>query len=159
MLAVRYEDKELILPAGDSLHLSSVLLPVLVGAALASDALYWFTGLVLYVRASEGLLAVGLASGLLAAGEWLIRYIAVASSGIRPSRATWTHVTGKLLALLLTASNLIYRLIESAPSSVVPTGIVLTAIVLSLLIATAYLGKALALAPLPEETWDDGDLF
>jgi len=159
MLALRYENKDLILPAGESLHLSSVLLPVLVSAALASDALYWITGLALYVRASEGLLAAGLASGLLAAGEWLIRYIAVASSGIRPSRATWTHVTGKLLALLLTASNLIYRFIESAPNAVVPAGIVLTAIVLSLLVATAYLGKALASAPLPEEAWDDGDLF
>ena len=51
------------------------------------------------------------------------------------------HVTGNLLALLLSASNLVHRLNEDATSAVVPAGITLTAIVVCLLIVTAYLGR------------------
>ena len=155
MSTVPYQDDDLNVPAGDSFHISLMLFPALLVTVLASDVLYWVAGASFYARASEWALAAGLASGVFSAAEWLIRYIAAGS--IRPSRACWIHVTGKLLAMLLTAANLIYRLNDDAPRAIVPTGIALTAIVLGLLIATAYLGRAFA-SEAPAEGCDDWDL-
>ena len=152
----QFQDEDLIALSGDSLYLSPALLPALLGAVLVSDALFWFTGVALYARASEWLLAAGLASGVLAAADWLIRYIA--TGHIRPSRACKIHLTGKLLALLLTGSNLIYRLNEDTSVAVVPIGIALTAIIVGLMAATVYLGKAFA-SEVPAEAFDDGDLL
>ncbi len=157
MSAIRCEDEDLTLHARDSLYFSLVPLPaVLLGAALVSDVLYWLTAAAIYARASEWLLAAGLSSGALAAAEGLIRY--VAAGGVRPSRACWMHVTGNLLALLFSASNLVYRLNQDATSAVVPAGITLTAIVVCLLIVTAYLGRG-PVSDAPFDEADDWDLI
>jgi uncharacterized membrane protein len=157
MSAVRREDEDLTLHAWDSLYISLVPLPaVLLGAALVSDVLYWVTAAAICARASEWLLAAGLSSGALAAAEGLIRY--VAAGGVQPSRACWMHVTGNLLALLLSASNLVYRLNEDATNAVVPAGITLTAIVVCLLFVTAYQGRGLV-SYAPNDEADDWDLI
>lgn len=156
MSAVPHEDEELSMRALDSLYISLVPLPTaLLGAALAGDLLFLVTGLDLYAHASEWLLAAGLATGALSAAEGVIRYVAAGS--VRPSRACWMHVIGNVLSLLLTATNLIYRLNQDAAHAVLPAGITLTAIVVGLLIATASLGRGFA-SDRPEEG-DDWDLL
>lgn len=157
MSAVRYEDEDRTVHAWDSLYISLVPLPAaLLGAALVGDVLYWATAAAGYARASEWLLAAGLGTGVLAAAEGLVRYIAAGS--VRPPRACWMHVIGNLLALLLSASNLIYRLNEDATNAVVPAGITLTAIVVCLLIVTACLGRGLVSDAATDEA-DDWDLL
>src|SRR6202035_5569581 len=95
----------------DSLYFALVPLPAaFMSATLVSDILYWITARALWAHASEWLLGAGLASGAFAAADGLIRY--VASGGIRPSRVCWMHVVGNMLALLLSLSNLVYRLNE-----------------------------------------------
>jgi uncharacterized membrane protein len=157
MSTLGYEDEEPATRALDSLYISLVPLPAaLLGAALACDLLFWITGHVLCARASEWLLAAGLASGALSAAEGVIRYVAAGTT--RPSRACWVHVIGNVLSLLLTATNLIYRLNEDAVRAVLPTGITLTAIVVGLLIATASLGRGFV-ADRPDPQGDEWDLL
>jgi len=127
----------------DSLYFALVPLPAaFMSATLVSDILYWITAHALWAHASEWLLGAGLASGAFAAADGLIRY--VASGGIRPSRVCWMHVVGNMLALLLTLSNLVYRLNEDTGHAVVPAGIGLTAIVACLVFFTAQLGSEYA---------------
>jgi uncharacterized membrane protein len=124
----------------DSLYISLVQLPcAFLIATLISDILYWVTAGAVWSRASEWLLGAGLATGAFAAADSLIRY--VASGRIRPSRICWIHVVGNMLALLLSLSNLVYRLNEDPGHAVVPAGIALTAIVVGLLLFTARLGR------------------
>jgi uncharacterized membrane protein len=157
MSVIRYEDEEPTMRALDSLYISLVPLPAaLLGAALAGDLLFWITGHALYARASEWLLAAGLASGALSAAEGVVRYAAAGS--VRPSRACWIHVIGNVLSLLLTATNLIYRLNEDAARAVLPAGITMTAIVVGLLIATASLGRGFVPDP-PDPRGDEWDLL
>ena len=159
MTAIRFEEKDqgLTAKSWDSLYVSLFSLPaVLLGATLISDVLYWLTAALIWARASEWLLGAGLASGLMAAAIGLIQY--VKAGEVRPSKARWIHVVGNVLALLLTASNLIYRLNEDAASAVVPAGITLTAIVVCLLLATAYLARGLA-PDVPETDADRWDLI
>jgi uncharacterized membrane protein len=140
----------------DSLYFSLVPLPVtFLIATLISDTLYWATAGTLWSRLSEWLLGAGLATGAFAAADGLIRY--VASGRIRPSRICWIHVVGNMLALLLSLSNLVYRLNEDPGHAVVPAGIGLTAIVVCLLLFTARLGRDYAGESLNDA--DDRDLL
>ena len=65
MSAVRHDDGEDAAPlTWDLLYISLVPLPAaLLGAALLSDALYWFTAAAVCARASEWLLGAGLGTG------------------------------------------------------------------------------------------------
>jgi len=127
----------------DSLYVSLVPLPAaLMIATLASDGLYWATRSALWSHLSEWLLGAGLASGAIAAADGLIRY--VAAGLIRPSRICWMHVVGNVLALLLSLSNLVYRLNADRASAIVPAGIALSAIAVCLLVFTARLGRDVA---------------
>ena len=136
----------------DSLYILLVSLPAtLLGAALACDGLYWLTAAPICSQASEWLLGAGLATGVVAAADGLIRYVRMGQ--LRPSKTCWVHVVGNLLALLLSTSNLIYRLNEVPSRAVVPFGITLTATAVCVLIAVAYLGKELP----PDLADDDGD--
>ncbi|HEY4037218.1 MAG TPA: DUF2231 domain-containing protein [Burkholderiaceae bacterium] len=124
----------------DSLYISLVPLPAtFLIATLISDTLYWTTATPLWSHLSEWLLGAGLATGAFAAADGLIRY--VASDRIRPTRICWIHVVGNMLALLLSLSNLVYRLNEEPGRAVVPAGIGLTTIVVCLLLFTARLGR------------------
>jgi uncharacterized membrane protein len=157
MSAVSREDKDLVAHIGDSLHISLVPLPAaLLGAALVSDGLYWFTAAAVCARTSEWLLGAGLAIGSMAAVDWLIRYVSV--RGIRASRARRRHVAGTLLALLLSVANLVYRLSADPGGAVLPVGIALSLIVVCLLLWTAALGRRLAPRVLRGQA-NDGDLL
>jgi uncharacterized membrane protein len=143
--------------AWDSLYISLVSLPsTLMLAVLASDALYWASASALWSQASRWLLGAGLATGVIAAADGLVRYIS--AGGIRPSKACWMHVAGNVLALLLSLSNLVYRLNENGVRAVIPTGISLTAIVVCLLFMTAHLGHETAIDARDGEL-DDVELF
>jgi uncharacterized membrane protein len=159
MSAVSREHEDLAAYVRDSLYISLVPLPAaLLGAALLGDILYWVTADALYARGSDWLLAIGLSTGVLAAGDGLIRYVVAGSAG--PTRTCWMHVIGNLFALLLSASNLVYRLNEDATNSVLPAGITLSAVVVCLLIATAYLGRGfVSNVPIDEADDDDWDLL
>jgi uncharacterized membrane protein len=136
----------------DSLYVSLIPLPAaFMLATLISDGVYWLTAGPFWSRASEWLLGAGLATGAIAAAQALILYVSLGR--LRPSRTCWTHVVGHLLALLLSLSNLVYRLNEDVGRAVVPAGISLTAIAAFLLLFTARLGRG----PAPRAPWDDGD--
>ena len=68
------------------------------------------------------------------------------------------HVVGNMLALLLSLSNLVYRLNEDRGQAVLPAGISLTAIVVCLLLFTARLGRDIARND-PAADLDDPDLI
>jgi uncharacterized membrane protein len=137
----------------DSLYISLVPLPtVLLIAVLGSDVLYWSTAAAFFSRASEWLLGAALATGVIAAGDGLIRYVSIGC--IRPSRACRVHVSGDLMTLLLSLWNLIYRLNEDGGRGVVPTGISLTFIALCLLFATARLDHGIAIDAQGDDTDD-----
>jgi uncharacterized membrane protein len=137
----------------DSLYISLVPLPTaLLIAVLVSDALFWATAGSLFSQASEWLLGAGLATAVIAAGDGLIRYVSMGC--VRLSKACWVQVVGDLLALLLSLSNLIYRLNEDSGRGVVPTGISLTFIALCLLFATARLDHGIAVDPQEDDTDD-----
>ena len=139
----------------DSLYISLIPLPAaFMLATLASDILFCATGLALWSHASEWLIGAALASGAVAATDGLIRY--VASGCIRPSRISWVHVVGNLLALLLSLSNLVYRLNEDPVRAVAPAGIGLSAIATLLLIASARLERG-APAVEPGDEADDAE--
>ncbi|HEX4585890.1 MAG TPA: DUF2231 domain-containing protein [Burkholderiaceae bacterium] len=128
----------------DSLYVSLVPLPAaFIVATLVSDVLYCAVGGAFWSLTSEWLLGAGLATGAFAAADGLIRYIA--SGGIQPSRICWTHVTGNVLASVLSLSNLVYRLNEERDHAVVPAGIALTAIAVCLLLLTAQLNRDMAM--------------
>jgi len=152
MLMTRTEDEDLNVPVWESLRIKLIPLPAaLLGAALLSDGLYCFTGDAVCARASEWLLGAGLATGAIAGVNGLIRYLSVRA--FRPSARYWMHVVGSVLALLVAASNLIYRLSQGPTGAVFPAGITLTAIVMCLLLVAAYLGRAFA----PRVPTDDDD--
>lgn len=141
----------------DSLYISLVPLPAaFLIATLISDTLYWATASSAWSRLSEWLLGAGLATGAFAAADGLIRYIA--SGRIRPSRICWIHVVGNMLALLLSLSNLVYRLNEDPGHALVPAGISLTAIVVCLLLFTARLGRDLSAGESADDV-EDHDLM
>jgi uncharacterized membrane protein len=134
----------------DSLYVSLVPLPAaFLIATLVSDMLFWTTGNATWSNVSEWLLGAGLATGAFAAADGLIRYIA--SGCIRPSRICWIHVVGNMLALLLSLSNLVYRLNEDRGHAVVPAGIGLTTIVVCLLLFTARLGRGVPVSESPDD--------
>ena len=141
----------------DSLYFSLISLPAAcMLATLVSDLLYWGTARALWLQASEWLLGASLATGAFAATDSLIRY--VGAGWIRPSRICWMHVVGNMLALLLSLSNLIYRLNEEPGQAVVPAGISLTAIAVCLLLLTARLGRETA-AEVTADDLEDADLI
>jgi len=139
----------------DSLYVSLIPMPAaFMLATLISDALYWLTAAPFWSHASEWLLGAGLATGAIAAAQALVLYVSLGR--LRPSRTCWMHVVGHLLALLLSLSNLVYRLNEDVGRAVVPAGISLTAIAVFLLLFTARLGRDPA-PPAPPGPWEDGD--
>jgi uncharacterized membrane protein len=134
----------------DALYISMVPLPTaLLGATLVSDAIFWIDGAPIWARISQWLLAGGLASGLFAAVDALLRYISL--GGIRSARVGWANVAGNLLALLLTLSNLVYRWVDDRGSAVVPAGVALSGVVVCLLLAAAWLDRGI-----PIERFLDG---
>ena len=141
----------------DSLYVSLVPLPAAFFiATLVSDLLYWRTTGAFWWAASEWMLGAGLATGAYAAADGLTRY--VLGGAIRPSRTCWIHVVGNLLALLLSLSNLVYRLYADS-HTVVPAGMGLTATVVCLLIFTARLGRDVAVQSRAHDLDDDDDSF
>ena len=142
----------------DVLYISLVPLPAsFLLATLVSDCAYWATANAFWSHLSEWLLGGGLASGAIAAAEGLIRYLS--GGGIRPSRTCWLHVSGNLLALLLSLSNLVYRINEDGGRAVVPAGLSLTAIVVGLLFLTAHLGRDVPPAHAEDQADDDLEIF
>lgn len=142
----------------DVLYISLVPLPAsFLLATLFSDCAYWATADAFWAHLSEWLLGGGLATGAIAAADGLIRYLS--AGGIRPSRTCWLHVSGNLLALLLSLSNLVYRINEDSGLAVVPAGISLTAIVVGLLFFTAHLGRDVPVANAEDESDDGLEIF
>ena len=136
----------------DALHVPLMPLPAAFTlAALVSDVLYWLTAVTFWSRASEWLLGAGLATGAIAAAQALILYVSLGR--LRPSKTSWLNLMVNLSALLLSLSNLVFRLNEEVGRAVGPAGICLTAIALFLLLLPAGLGRDTA----PEMPWDDGD--
>jgi len=148
----------------DSLYISMIPLPTaLLCGALLGDALFWLTAAGAWARVSEWLLIGGLASGLVAAADGLLRYVSLGC--VRSSRIGWVHVCGNILALLLTTSNLVYRWVDDSEHAVLPAGIALSAAVVCVLLATAWIGRGMydgipeEEVPGDEEDPEDWDSF
>jgi uncharacterized membrane protein len=153
MLITRYKDEDLNFHLFDSLSISLVPMPAaLLGAALISDGLYWYTAAAFWASASEWLLGAGFGAGAIAAADGLHRYLKVGP--VRPPSRYWMHVIGSVLALLLSAANLCYRLVERSTGSVFPAGITLTAVVMCVLTVAAYLGRAFVPRVAVDDDWD-----
>ena len=136
----------------DALHGSLIPLPAaFMLATLVSDALYWLTAVTFWPRASEWLLGAALATGAIAAAQALILYVSLGR--LRPSKTIWLNVMANLSALLLSMSNLVFRLIEEAGRAATPAGIFLTAAALFLLLLPVRLGRDAA----ANVQWDDGE--
>lgn len=127
----------------DLLYVSLNPLPAgLLAAALATDLMSWLGAMPILAFVSEWLLAATLGTGAFAAVEGLVLYVSVGR--IRPSKVALVHAAGYGLALLLSLSNLIYRLIEGAVAGVAPAGVGLTVASLLLLLAAGRLGRGIA---------------
>jgi len=139
--------------ARDASYVSLVpLSTALLFVALVSDCVYWSNGRAIFFQASEWLLGIWLATGLVGAADALIHYIG--AGFVRLSRSCWSHVAGTALTLLLSLSNLAYRLIEGGGHVLAPVGIGLTGTVLCVIFAAAGLDRRAA-ADAPEEDIDD----
>ncbi len=158
MSAVQYEARveRSTEPVWRSLYIWLISLPnALLGAVLITDSSYWVTSLAIAARASEGLLGAALATGVLALADELIR-----SVGLRHRMPAdwWVRMIGRLLALMLSALNLMCRLSAGAASAVVPTGISLTVLSICLLLVRSCWDQRLAPSR-PADDTDDEDLF
>ena len=127
--------------AGHPLHPLLVTLPIgfLVGALL-SDLGFFGTSDPFWVRASEWLIGAGLGTGALAAIAGLIDF--AASERIRSLSIVWYHLIGNVIALVLSAISLYFRLSSEAPV-VSGTQLLLSILVVVIFAVTGWLGGEL----------------
>jgi uncharacterized membrane protein len=127
--------------AGHPIHAMLVPFPFgfLVGALL-SDLAYWWLRDPFWARASFWLIAAGVVGGLLAALFGLTDFLT-----IRRARhmAGWVHMTGNLLAVLLSLASLVIRL-GNREAAVLPLGLGLSLVVGVILLITGWMGGELA---------------
>ena len=107
--------------------------------ALVTDIVYTQTANVLWVNFSAWLLAVGLASGVLAA---LVGVIDLATNRRLPGqRQAWPVALGGLVVLALAfLNNLVHS--RDGWSAVMPEGLPLSALTVVVIVATAWLAAA-----------------
>ena len=124
--------------AGHPIHPMLVPFPIafLVGTLL-SDIAFWQLGDPFWARASVYLLAAALVTAALAALAGLADFFGDAR--IRALGHAWQHMIGNVVAVLLSALNLLIRL-GDAEAAVVPLGLLLSAAVGLLLLFTGWRG-------------------
>jgi uncharacterized membrane protein len=124
--------------AGHPLHPMVVPFPIafLVGT-LATDIAYNATGDAFWARASYWLLAAAIVMAALAAMLGLVDFLS--SERIRAIRASWLHMIGNVVAVLLTLANFWMRY-SGGDTSVYPNALWLSAAVVLLLLFNGWQG-------------------
>lgn len=103
--------------------------------ALLTDIAYAQTANMMWTDFSAWLLAVGMASGVIAAIAGLVSWRSSRRSG--GSRSVWIIALGSLLTLIIAfINNLVHS--RDAWTSVVPTGLMLSVATVIVLLATAW---------------------
>ena len=123
---------------GHPIHPMLIPFPIafLVGT-LISDILFWQTGDPFWARASMYLLVAALVTAALAAVTGLTDFLGDAR--IRAIGHAWQHMIGNVVAVVLSAVNLLIRL-GDPQAAVLPLGLALSAVVVLLLLFTGWRG-------------------
>lgn len=127
--------------AGHPIHPMLVPFPIVCFAgALATDIAYAATADMTWSNFSAWLLAIGMATGVLAALAGLVDFLS--NRLVRAQRPAWPHLLGNVVVLgLALANNFVHS--RDAWTSVVPTGLILSALTVALMLVTGWLGASL----------------
>jgi uncharacterized membrane protein len=107
--------------------------------ALVTDLVYWHMPDVLWERFSIWLIS----AGLVVAGLATLAYVLHLAVGRQIDRPTWPGVIGYALAVALSLVNAFVHS-RDGYTAVVPTGLLLSALVFVVLLATAWIDRAMA---------------
>ena len=124
--------------AGHPIHPMLIPFPVaFFVSVLVTDIVFLNTGYPIWAMASTWLLAAGLFMAALAALAGFIDFFG--SRAIRALRPAWQHMIGNVIAVLLSAANLLVHFRDGA-ASVGLLGVSLSAAVVLILLFTGWMG-------------------
>ncbi|MBR8831577.1 MAG: hypothetical protein N5P05_003063 [Chroococcopsis gigantea SAG 12.99] len=127
--------------AGHPLHPLIVTFPIaFLTAPVLTDAAYWFTKDLFWAKASYWLILGGIITGIIAAITGMSDFLKI--NRVRQHSAGWIHMTGNVIALLLTAVNLFLRWGDTT-GAIIPAGLTISLIVASTLGVTGWFGAEL----------------
>lgn len=127
--------------AGHPLHPLIVTFPIaFLTAAAAADLAYWWTKDIFWAQASFWLVAIGLASGVIAALTGMLDFLKI--ERVRKRSAGWAHMILNVTALGLTIINLILRW-GNTSGAILPVGLTISMIVATLLGLSGWYGAEL----------------
>jgi uncharacterized membrane protein len=107
--------------------------------ALVTDLVYWHMPDVLWERFSIWLIS----AGLVVSGLAILAYVIDLAVGRQIDRPAWPRAIGYALAVALSLVNAFVHS-RDGYTAVVPTGLMLSALVFVVLVATAWVGRAMA---------------
>jgi uncharacterized membrane protein len=110
--------------------------------ALVTDVVYWQMPDVLWERFSIWLICAGLVVAAIA----IVAYAIDLGLGKRIETPAWPRVIGYALAVFLSLINAFVHS-RDGYTAVVPSGLILSALVVAVLLATSWIGMALANPP------------
>jgi uncharacterized membrane protein len=113
-----------------------------LSGALLTDLVFAFGGGEFWAAFSFWLIVGGIASALLAAVVGMVDFLGIGK--VRKHRAGKLHLVLNVVAVVLSAVNLIVRLGDSREAAVVPLGIALSALVTLLLAVSGWYGGELS---------------
>jgi uncharacterized membrane protein len=128
--------------AGHPIHPMLVSLPIasLVGVVV-TDVVYLSSAAPFWAEASRWLLVAGIATGILAAVFGLIDFFTIPY--VKDHRAAWVHMAGNVVALALSAINLLSRP-ENTQDGFSMGSFIMSMIVVIMLVVTGWLGGELS---------------
>ncbi|MEW5860802.1 MAG: DUF2231 domain-containing protein [Cyanobacteriota bacterium] len=127
--------------AGHPLHPLIITFPIaFLTTPAAADLAYWWTKDAFWAQASFWLIAIGLASGVLAAITGMMDFLRI--ERVRKRSAGWAHMVLNVAALGLTIANLALRW-GNTSGAILPTGLTISIIVAVLLGLSGWYGAEL----------------
>jgi uncharacterized membrane protein len=124
--------------AGHPIHPMLIPFPIaFFVSTFVVDLMFWRTGDVGWVTASEWLLGAGLVMAALAAVAGLTDFIG--SPEVRRLGAASQHMIGNVAAVLIELFNLVIRL-NNGPGAVMPWGLLSSTVVVAILLFTGWKG-------------------
>ena len=125
--------------AGHPLHPMLIPFPIACFVlTLVCDIFFMSVGSTAWVMASEWLLGAGLIMAALAAVAGLTDFLG--ERRIRNITASWWHMGGNVIAVLISLYNLYIRYAAGAAAGITGTDLVLSAVVVAILLFTGWKG-------------------